>query len=90
MNKRSQENTIYQSPAEIVRELFEGIRPAAKRLGRNPSSVSKWQTYKNSKGEIGRVPASLYPKIIAEARALRKRVTYKDLVEGRYISKRKD
>lgn len=57
------------TPAETVITLFGGVRPLARLLGRNPSSVVRWRKPKTEGGTGGVVPSSMQGKVLALAKA---------------------
>lgn len=61
-----------QTPADVVIERF-GIRPLARELGINPSTISRWR-------ESGFVPAVHHVRLIEMSD---NRLTASDLVFGR-------
>lgn len=75
-------HTITESPAEKVITLFGGVRPLARELGRNPSSVVRWRRPKDEGGTGGAVPSAMQGKVLALARARGLPLTAEDLILG--------
>lgn len=66
------------TPAEKVIKLFGGIRPAARILDINYSSVSSWKHGKSKKTK-GRIPAWHHAKILRAAKQLNLPISKEDL-----------
>lgn len=64
--------TSAKTPAEVVHEKL-GVRPTAKYLRINPSSVSRWKT------RNGTVPEKYHKRIMNLARMKKIRITKKEL-----------
>ena len=74
---------IVKSPADIVIEAFGGVRATARAIGRQPGCVSKWRGGRDAHGLDGRIPASVQPIILREARRRGLDITAEDLIMGR-------
>ena len=70
------------TPADKVIELFGGVRPLARDLGRNPSSVVRWRKPRSEGGTGGAVPTSMQGRILALARERGLGLTAEDLIQG--------
>lgn len=57
------------TPADRVIEAFGGIRPLARAISRNPSSVLRWRRPKSEGGTGGSVPTAMQGRVLAVARA---------------------
>jgi hypothetical protein len=77
-------HTITESPAEKVITLFGGVRPLARELGRNPSSVVRWRRPKDEGGTGGAVPSAMQGTVLALARARGLPLTADDLILAVY------
>jgi len=66
------------TPAEIVIEVFGGVRATARALKLAPSSVSRWVTDRN-----GLVPQAQQYKILKIASRKQLKITPTDLIIGR-------
>lgn len=60
--------TTTSTPADKVIAAFKGVRPLARAVGRNPSSIVRWRRPKSEGGTGGAVPSSLQGVILALAR----------------------
>jgi hypothetical protein len=72
------------TPAEKVIDLFGGVRPLARELGRNPSSIVRWRRSKECGGTGGAVPSALQGKVLALARARGLPLVADDLILAAY------
>jgi len=72
-------------PAAVVYKTFGGVRATAKAIRRDASSVCRWGRPVAKKGNAGRVPERLHERIIKAAKRIKKRITYRDLTEGRTL-----
>lgn len=70
-----------ESPAEKVITIFGGVRPLAREIGRNPSSVVRWRRPKEEGGTGGSVPSALQGKLLSLARARGLPLTADDLIQ---------
>lgn len=73
------------NPAEYVIYIFGGVRKTARICGRHYSSVSKWQNYVDSEGQVGNIPTPVKPILLKEAKKLGLDLTAEDLIYGRRI-----
>ena len=71
---------IPTTPAEKVITLFGGVRPLARELGRNPSSVVRWRRPKEQGGTGGTVPSAMQGKVLALAKARGLPLVAEDLI----------
>lgn len=60
MNPAAQPGT----PADKVITAFNGVRPLARALGRNPSSIVRWRRPKEKGGTGGGIPSGLQGAIL--------------------------
>lgn len=72
--------TATATPAEIVITLFGGVRPLARELGRNPSSVVRWRRPKIQGGTGGAVPSAVQGRVLALAKARGLPLSAEDLI----------
>lgn len=83
---------ILVSGAGAVIDWFGGIRPTARKVARDPSSVCKWETPEDQGGRGGRVPGSLHKKILTLCRNHpdgKPDITADVLINGRKIPRAK-
>ncbi len=71
------------TPAEYVIRIFKGVRATARMLDKSPSTICKWQKYRNKSGAIGQVPTSVHRQILEIAKKSGLDITPEDLVYGR-------
>lgn len=69
-----------KTPADKAIEVFGGVRPLARLLHRNPSSVVRWRHAKEDGGTGGAVPNALQGKVLALAVARGLPLTAADLI----------
>ena len=69
---------IYLNPSEYVVHFFGGVRAAARRVGRSPSSVCAWR-------KVGTVPLVAIHEILALAKRRKLDIKLEDLCYGRTI-----
>lgn len=69
-------------PAEYIIYAFGGVRATARAIGRSPGAVSLWQ--KNN----FLIPNSAQQAVLNSAKELGIDITPKDIIYGRYVSKR--
>lgn len=72
------------SPADKVISLFGGVRPLARELGRNPSSVVRWRKPRAEGGTGGAVPSAMQGRVLALAKARGLPLTAEDLIAVDY------
>jgi len=70
------------SPAELVIARFGGIRPLARLLGCEPSTVLRWKEPPEKGGTGGMIPAGRMQRLLELAREHRVELTPNDLVLG--------
>jgi transposase-like protein len=68
------------TPAQKVIDLFGGVRPLARELGRNPSSIARWRRAKTEGGTGGAVPSSMQGRLLALAKARGLPLAAEDLI----------
>lgn len=78
---------IPTTPAEKVITLFGGVRPLARELGRNPSSVVRWRKPRAEGGTGGAVPSAMQGRVLALAKARGLPLTAEDLILAVYAEK---
>jgi len=69
-----------RSPAQKVIAVFGGVRATARILGRNGSTVSRWQKPRAEGGTGGRIPTSAQGPLLEHARANGLPLTADDLI----------
>jgi hypothetical protein len=77
--------TRHLTPADYVIRAFGGVRPLARALGANPSSVSRWPKARAAGGCDGAIPTAQQKKILDLAKIHGKDITEKDLISGREV-----
>ena len=70
----------HTSAADKVINLYGGVRPLARDLGRNPSSVVRWRRPKEQGGTGGTVPSAMQGKVLALAKARGLPLVAEDLI----------
>jgi transposase-like protein len=68
------------TPAQKVIDLFGGVRPLARELGRNPTSIVRWRRAKTEGGTGGAVPSSMQGRLLALAKARGLPLAAEDLI----------
>lgn len=68
------------TPAQKVISIFGGVRATARILGRNGSTVSRWQKPRAEGGTGGRIPTSAQGPLLEHARANGLPLTADDLI----------
>ena len=71
-----------RTPAEVVRDEFGGVRPAALAIGVAPSTVSRWISG-GRRGSNGVIPWWWHKQILKAAKRKRVPISQGDLTEGR-------
>lgn len=71
---------LVKTPAAQVIEAFEGVRPTARALELNPSTVCRWQKPKEKRGSGGLIPSEHHAKILRVARERGLRLTAEHLI----------
>lgn len=70
------------SPADIVISRFGGVRPLARLLGKDPSTIHRWRQPADRGGLDGRVPSAVQVRLLELARERGIELTSADLVLG--------
>lgn len=75
------------TPAELVIQKFEGVRPLARALKIDHSSVARWPMPKLKRGSDGNIPSKYHARImrLAEERGID--LSASELVFGTNISR---
>lgn len=71
------------TPAELVIEKFGGVRPLARELSIDHSSVARWPKPKNERGSGGLIPAQYHARLLDIAKERGITLTALELVYGR-------
>jgi hypothetical protein len=85
--QRLGKKSVY-TPAEWVIYQFQGVRPLARALDRDPSTVARWVLRAKQKGHDGRVPGAHHSDILRIAQKQHLDITASDLISGRTRSRR--
>jgi hypothetical protein len=70
------------SPADIVIYRFGGVRPLARLLGKDPSTIHRWKQPAKRGGLDGRVPSAVQVRLLDLAREMGVELSPADLVLG--------
>jgi hypothetical protein len=70
------------SPADIVISRFGGVRPLARLLGKDPSTIHRWKQPADRGGLDGRVPSAVQVRLRDLARERGVELSPADLVLG--------
>lgn len=70
------------TPADIVISRFEGVRPLARLLGKDPSTIHRWRMPAAKGGLDGRVPSAAQVKLLDLARERGIALTADELITG--------
>ena len=70
------------TPADIVISRFGGVRPLARFLEKDPSTIHRWKQPKEKGGLEGRVPSSVQTDLLRLAGEQGIELTTNDLVMG--------
>ena len=70
------------TPADIVIARFEGVRPLARLLGKDPSTIHRWKMPASKGGLDGRVPSSVQVRLLDLAREGGIALTAEELING--------
>jgi transposase-like protein len=70
------------SPADIVISRFGGVRPLARLLGKDPSTIHRWRQPAERGGLDGRVPSAAQVRLLDLARERGIELSPADLVLG--------
>jgi len=77
-------NHTENTPADKVITLFGGVRPLARALGRNPSSVVRWRMPRAAGGTGGGIPSAMQGRVLALAKERGLSLTAEDLIAVDY------
>lgn len=70
------------TPADIVITRFGGVRPLARLLGKDPSTIHRWKMPASKGGLNGRVPSSVQLPLLELARQRGIALTADELING--------
>jgi len=70
------------TPADIVISRFEGVRPLARILGKNPSTIHRWRMPAAKGGLDGRVPSAVQARLMEIARERGVALSAEELING--------
>lgn len=70
------------TPADTVISRFGGVRPLARLLGKDPSTIHRWKQPAEKGGLDGRVPSAVQVRLLELAREQGVELTPSDLVLG--------
>lgn len=70
------------TPADIVIARFEGVRPLARLLGKDPSTIHRWRMPAAKGGLDGRVPSSAQVRLLDLAKERGISLSASDLITG--------
>ena len=70
------------SPADIVIARFDGVRPLARLLGKDPSTIHRWRMPAAKGGLDGRVPSVVQVRLMDLARERGVALTADELING--------
>lgn len=70
------------TPADIVIARFEGVRPLARLLKKDPSTIHRWRMPADKGGLDGRVPSAVQVKLMELARERGIALTADELING--------
>ncbi|CAB4199742.1 hypothetical protein UFOVP1356_6 [uncultured Caudovirales phage] len=70
------------TPADIVISRFEGVRPLARLLGKDPSTIHRWRQPAAKGGSDGRVPSAAQVRLLSLAKELGVALTADELING--------
>lgn len=71
------------TPAEVVIDVFGGVRATARVAQVNPSTVCRWLKRREDGGTGGMVPSEHMEQLLAAAQAMRKVLTAEHLIRGK-------
>lgn len=71
------------SPADIVITRFDGVRPLARLLGKDPSTIHRWRMPAAKGGLDGRVPSAVQVRLMVLAKERGVALTAEELINGR-------
>ena len=70
------------TPADIVISRFDGVRPLARLLGKDPSTIHRWRTPAAKGGLDGRVPSAVQVRLLSLAKERGLALTADELING--------
>lgn len=70
------------SPADIVIARFDGVRPLARLLGKDPSTIHRWRMPAAKGGLDGRVPSAVQVRLLDLAKERGVALSAEDLING--------
>lgn len=70
------------TPADIVISRFEGVRPLARLLGKDPSTIHRWRMPAAKGGLDGRVPSAVQVRLLDLAKERGVALTADELITG--------
>ena len=70
------------TPADIVIARFDGVRPLARLLGKDPSTIHRWCQPAAKGGSDGRVPSAAQSRLLSLARERGIALTADELING--------
>lgn len=70
------------TPADTVIARFEGVRPLARLLGKDPSTIHRWRMPAAKGGLDGRVPSVAQGKLLELAKEHGVALTADELITG--------
>ena len=76
---------MHQSPAAYTIALFGGIRPLARELDVDPSTVFRWKEPVDRGGSAGLIPSSIQSRLLTLAKSQGLDLTAEDLIHGREV-----
>lgn len=82
----SQDGTVeapsVMRPADIVISRFQGVRPLARLLGKDPSTIHRWRMPAAKGGLDGRVPSQVQVRLLELAKEHGVDLTADELISG--------
>lgn len=76
---------MHLNPAALVIKKFGGVRPLARLLGKDPSTVWKWRATVKRHGTGGLIPAKSQREVLLLAQRLQLGITSDDIIFGRDV-----
>jgi transposase-like protein len=70
------------TPADIVISRFQGVRPLARLLGKDPSTIHRWRKPAAKGGLNGRVPSAAQVRLLELAKERGVALTAEELING--------
>lgn len=70
------------TPADIVIARFDGVRPLARLLGKDPSTIHRWKMPASKGGLDGRVPSQVQLRLLELAQERGVALTAAELING--------